>query len=213
MLRRRIMMQGVGGRLPSEYQEVEWIMRNNYLSYIDTGYICRSYNQKKILYVSDIVPLTSDSACSIVGSQLIDNRTPYIAVSGGVISVGCGKISAGSKSITFSNPTIKTKVLLSTNNGILTTEVNEQIIDTRAIGAKVITGLREWVLGFNISSYPQWQGGCKLYGFELYDGGFIVRNMIPCYLKSNNKTGMYDIVNGVFYTNQGTGEFIVGPNK
>jgi hypothetical protein len=39
--------------------------------------------------------------------------------------------------------------------------------------------------------------------FELYS----------VYRKADNKPGMYDIVNGGFYTNKGTGEFIVGPDK
>lgn len=33
----------------------------------------------------------------------------------------------------------------------------------------------------------------------------------PCYRKSDNKPGMYDIVSGQFFTNQGTGEFLTGP--
>ena len=37
--------------------------------------------------------------------------------------------------------------------------------------------------------------------------------LYPVYLKSDSKPGMYDIVNNVFYTNQGSGEFLVGPNK
>lgn len=40
-----------------------------------------------------------------------------------------------------------------------------------------------------------------------------VRDMYPVYRKSDNKPGMYDIVNGTFYTNQGTGKFLVGPDK
>lgn len=39
----------------------------------------------------------------------------------------------------------------------------------------------------------------------------LVRDFIPCYRKSNNEAGMYDLVSGEFYTNAGTGEFIVGP--
>jgi len=35
--------------------------------------------------------------------------------------------------------------------------------------------------------------------------------MRPCYRKSDNKPGMYDLTNGVFYTNAGSGEFIYGP--
>lgn len=36
--------------------------------------------------------------------------------------------------------------------------------------------------------------------------------LVPCYRKVDNKPGMYDIVNQVFYTNQGSGEFEVGGN-
>lgn len=37
-------------------------------------------------------------------------------------------------------------------------------------------------------------------------------NLIPCYRKSDNKPGMYDLASGEFFTNQGTDEFIVGPD-
>lgn len=38
-------------------------------------------------------------------------------------------------------------------------------------------------------------------------------NLYPVYRKTDNKPGMYDLVNNQFYTNQGTGEFTVGPDK
>lgn len=47
---------------------------------------------------------------------------------------------------------------------------------------------------------------------KIWDGLTLVRNLIPCYRKSDNEIGMYDTVNGVFYTNQGTGTFLKGPN-
>lgn len=37
-------------------------------------------------------------------------------------------------------------------------------------------------------------------------------NFIPCRRKSDGKPGMYDTVSGEFFTNQGTGEFICGPD-
>ena len=45
-----------------------------------------------------------------------------------------------------------------------------------------------------------------------YDGDTLIRNYIPCYRKSDNEIGLYDIVNNVFYTNQGTGVFLKGSN-
>ena len=45
------------------------------------------------------------------------------------------------------------------------------------------------------------------------NNGIIKRDFIPCYRKSDNVAGLYDLVNNTFYTNQGTGNFIVGPIK
>lgn len=42
----------------------------------------------------------------------------------------------------------------------------------------------------------------------------LVRNFIPCYRKSDNVAGMYDTVNGVFYTNASTtSSFLKGADK
>lgn len=49
-----------------------------------------------------------------------------------------------------------------------------------------------------------------IYPFSFEEDGMAVRNYIPCYRKSDNKPGMYDIVTGAFLTNAGTGEFSVG---
>lgn len=53
----------------------------------------------------------------------------------------------------------------------------------------------------------------KLSYFKVMYNNSYLKRMYPVYRKADNKPGMYDIVNGVFYTNQGTGEFIVGPDK
>ena len=49
--------------------------------------------------------------------------------------------------------------------------------------------------------------------FKIRIAGEEIKSMYPVYRKADSKPGMYDIVNGVFYANQGTGEFIVGPDK
>ena len=61
----------------------------------------------------------------------------------------------------------------------------------------------------------------KLYNCQIYDGETLVRNFIPCYCTETvinvekkqcqaGTVGLYDTVEGKFYTNQGTGEFIKG---
>ena len=51
----------------------------------------------------------------------------------------------------------------------------------------------------------------KLYYFKIYEGEELIRDFIPCYKKEDNTIGMYDTVEGKFYTNAGTGQFIAGP--
>ena len=40
----------------------------------------------------------------------------------------------------------------------------------------------------------------------------VVKHLIPCYRKSDNVYGFYDIIGNEFYTNKGTGTFIAGPD-
>lgn len=48
----------------------------------------------------------------------------------------------------------------------------------------------------------------KVYGFQIYEGETLIRNMVPCYRKSDGIAGLYDLVNNVFYDSDGTSDFI-----
>lgn len=50
----------------------------------------------------------------------------------------------------------------------------------------------------------------RLYYGKLYENDILVRDLVPCYRKSDNEIGLYDRVNDVFYTNAGTGTFLHG---
>lgn len=45
---------------------------------------------------------------------------------------------------------------------------------------------------------------------KIYNNNVLICDFIPCYRKSDNEIGLYDLVNDVFYTNQGTGTFAKG---
>jgi hypothetical protein len=40
----------------------------------------------------------------------------------------------------------------------------------------------------------------KMYSFQIYDNGTLVRDLVPCIRDNDNTVGAYDIVNDVFYT-------------
>lgn len=45
---------------------------------------------------------------------------------------------------------------------------------------------------------------------NIYKNDVLIRDFYPCYRKADGEIGLYDIVNSVFYTNQGTGTFSKG---
>lgn len=48
----------------------------------------------------------------------------------------------------------------------------------------------------------------KLFSCKIYDNGTLVRDFVPAKRISDDTVGLYDIVNGAFYTNAGTGSFV-----
>lgn len=56
-------------------------------------------------------------------------------------------------------------------------------------------------------------GAGRCYGMKSYDrDGNLEADLRPCVEYPSRVAGIYDLVSGVFYTNAGTGEFIVGPD-
>ena len=52
----------------------------------------------------------------------------------------------------------------------------------------------------------------RLYSFKWYNNNVLARNFYPCYRKADNVIGLYEILTGTFFTNQGTGSFLKGPD-
>ena len=52
----------------------------------------------------------------------------------------------------------------------------------------------------------------RFYNFVIYSENAIVRNFVPA-KNSSGTIGMYDLVEGKFYTNQGTGTFVAGAEQ
>lgn len=66
------------------------------------------------------------------------------------------------------------------------------------------------ILIFYIDDSRFYCGNFYLYRFQIEKGGELVRDLIPCYRKSDNVIGMFDRVQKVFITNSGSGTFDVG---
>lgn len=53
---------------------------------------------------------------------------------------------------------------------------------------------------------------CRIYRLTFAVDGVPEADFVPCVRISDSEPGMYDTVSGTFYTNAGTGEFVVGPD-
>lgn len=66
---------------------------------------------------------------------------------------------------------------------------------------------------FNINTAGSTTGSfktfAKLYSCQIYDNGTLIRDYVPC-LNPSGTAGLYDMVNGVFYGNAGTGSLLTG---
>ena len=66
------------------------------------------------------------------------------------------------------------------------------------------------LFGYYSSNGTPVTNSSRVYGAKLYDNGVLKRDMVPVRRNSDNALGMYDLINGNFYANSGTGTFNAG---
>lgn len=201
MLRRRMMMYS---RLPSGYQEVEYLESPTFGNLISTNIystktteIYADFKFRKII-PQDAYIISSYNNAQFTSINCINDPSVYR------LRVWKGDVK-GEKfpNLYYNKPETRYKVKL-TNDGCI---VN---------GIKYTTTFN--MSGFQPSNFNLFGNSvstscvCVIYEAIIWDNGQKIGHLIPCYRKADHEAGMYDIVNGVFYTNQGTGEFIVGAN-
>ena len=65
------------------------------------------------------------------------------------------------------------------------------------------------LFGMMSASSSHYEGKTRIYRFDLYDNDVLVQSLIPCVRVADSVAGLYDAVQGYFYTNDGSGTFIV----
>lgn len=96
---------------------------------------------------------------------------------------------------------------------IVYVENGKQSIDGVEVMHATMTGtgtknVMLFAVGHENGSKQYWCKRARLYHSWMKNGDVPVRNFVPALRLSDNKPGLYDTVNGVFYTNAGTGEFL-----
>lgn len=186
-------------RLPSEYQEVEYLEATGE-QYIDTG---RIFSNKADLIVETQIQWTRYRSRQLFGSA--DGSYYWGIQSNGKYELGLGVVSNISANlndydaIKFERKAQTNTATLYVNGNIAANRTNQTNSPRAAFifDANDGTLVRKYLCAAKIKYYSIKYGSTEML-------------LLPCRRKADNEAGLYDIVNGVFYTNAGTGEFLVG---
>ena len=194
-------------KLPNEYQKVEYIQSSG-TQYINTGIKVNTTNSR---YETKINPSVVSGASGIFGSRnnnlASDSSSANVFIINGAFRLDWLVGAAYTVNNIFPN----TEYTISITRGLAT--INN--VDYTSEQTTSVNSLYTFYIGnFNNAGRPYSNGfSGKIYYSKLYNNNILVFDGVPCYRKSDNVAGLYDLVSNTFYTNQGTGNFIVGPIK
>lgn len=188
--------------LPDGYTQIEYLQSDG-LQYIDTGIDVTpsNYNRLKFAVTCEKIGQGQGQSGWLVDGSNVSNAYFYMGTYNGKYYYGCGTADhntnitavSGKQTYTLDIPAKKLTVSGSVDMSI-TTEA-------------VTTSASLYLFGFDYSPVRAYAE--KIYASQIYDNGTLVRNMIPA-RNSAGTLGLYDTVNGAFYTNAGSGTFTAG---
>ncbi|MGN0787572.1 MAG: hypothetical protein ACI4L6_00680 [Candidatus Onthoplasma sp.] len=187
--------------LPEDYTQVEYIESTG-TQYIDTGYI--GSNNTSLEIKQSFLYEQSVASYSAIGSAGNNNDRIEMGYNSMNNQFWCNTGSTTSRFATGFAVDMEPHVFSWDGSGYFA------IDDYVAFAKNTISTAFECTTSLYLFKDNQRMGyycPVKTYYCKIWDNGTLVRNMIPCYRNSDNKVGMYDMVNNVFYTNAGTGEF------
>ena len=202
-------------RLPVEYQEVEYIESNrqsNGYTYIDLDLF--NYTDCKI--ICKLNQKTSYSDNNYFGYIDMDDKNRLET------GIGWGN---NNLSANFGGQGRQIRSPVLTSNEWHTLEINidgyytdgvlrdvESIYANNGDWGYFTKSISIQLFGTNRSRLRRYYPYLKISSFMVFKNNIEKINLIPCYRKSDNEPGLYDLVNDKFYTNNGTGTFIKGPD-
>lgn len=190
-------------KLPTGYTQVEYLESTG-TQYIDTGIKTNTTTSR---YETKINPSLVSGTIGIFGTRngsIANQSSMNVFIIDGTFHLDWLNGAMGSSVRISSN----TEYAISITRGLATiNNVNYKIGENTSIDGSYTF----YVGSFNNvgSVYSNGFSG-KIYYSKLYNNNILVFDGVPCYRKSDNEIGMYDLVSNTFFTNAGTGSFIAG---
>lgn len=184
--------------LPQGYTQVEYI-KSSGIQYIDTGF---KPNQDTRI-VTDTVFTMEGAPKRLYGARerSMSKAFCFTASSGGYYLVEYGTAQKSFSSSANSS----TKFTIDHNKNTVTLNGEHTV----TCATETFTApCNLFLFGMNengsVTGYA-----ATIYACRIYDNGTLIRDYVPC-INANGVAGLYDMANGLFYRNSGTGSFTVG---
>ncbi len=195
--------------LPSEYQEVEYIESTG-TQWINTYFRPKSNEKYKYQLDFKLIDLEKEIQ-SVMGNDTADIRVDKNGFWNG--NEELPYIGTNRNNLAF-------EIIPNNGKWIKKRFVNEEI------AYQLETGYwyNDYIAIFtNLAYKTQRISKAKVFSAKIWNKDILIRDFIPCYstvsvtdvngiTKGANTKGLYDTVEGKFYTNQGSGEFLKGEN-
>ena len=202
--------------LPAEYQEVEYLESTG-TQYIDTGI---ALNNGCVITLDFLIVELSINRAIYGWRRKGTYSQPYQA------SVGANQRKTRYVAVGRSSANVPQCFNYDVRNKVLIDSTNEQVLVNNLVvncGADFSNGkafdengssvVHPYLFALNNAGTTlAISNDTRIYGYSVQYEGELLQSFVPCYRKIDKVAGMYDVVNGVFYTNAGTGEFTVGPD-
>ena len=186
-------VSGITPPLPSAYQQVEWIESTG-TQYIVTD----SYAFSGLKVVFDILHNSTQS-----GTEVFININTSTSL----------WLGFRSSQIRLDSVVLTTNIFerhTYTTNYSSPSTIEDDIGNTATFRQAPNPNTNLTIFGTHTGGY---KSKVRVYSMKFYDttnNDELVRDLVPCYRKADNKTGLYDVVTQTFFANNGTGEFSVG---
>lgn len=186
--------------LPYEYTRLEYIESNG-TQYIDSGFIP---NQDTRVYAECVLPISTGSTQGLFGSRLSSSSSQQYQF---VTQGGFYRTDYYNKIVSISSTSYGTnKFFIDKNKNV--TNLNGDLTHTHEYGTFTCPG-NMYIFATNNNGSVYARSTMKLYTMQIYDNDTLIRDFVPC-KNASGIAGLFDIVNGKFYTSNGDGEFIAG---
>ncbi len=192
--------------LPSIYQEVEYLESTG-TQYIDTGFVP---NQDTRVITEHFYTKQPQNRGFIYGAGVSATNKAFELYSW----TNNWNSPYGNTNIVITPQIslfISGKINIDKNKNNVTITYSDGTSHTKSCEYVTFTAPRSmWLFAINRGNLSvDLRADCvQLCSCKIWDSDNLVRDFIPCYRKSDNKPGMFDLVTKTFFTNLGTGEFL-----